>query len=67
MRYIYQNEVQDGRGNFVAGATVTVSLAGGATAASIYTAFTGGTVDADGIITTGTDGTFTFYVDEDDY
>ena len=67
MRYIYQSEVQDGRGNFVAGATVTVTEAGGSTKASIYSAFTGGTVDADGIITTGTDGTFAFYVDEDDY
>jgi len=67
MRYIYQSEVQDGRGNFVAGATVTVTLAGGTTKASIYSALTGGTVDADGIITTGTDGTFAFYVDEDDY
>ena len=67
MRYIYQNEVQDGRGNFVAGASVTVTLAGGTTKASIYSALTGGTVDADGIITTGTDGTFAFYVDEDDY
>ena len=67
MRYIYQNVVQDGRGNFVASATVTVTLAGGTTKASIYSALTGGTVDADGIITTGTDGTFAFYVDEDDY
>ena len=67
MRYIYQNVVQDGRGNFVASATVTVTLAGGSTKASIYSALTGGTVDADGIITTGTDGTFAFYVDEDDY
>ena len=67
MRYIYQSEVQDGRGNFVAGASVTVTRAGGTTKASIYSALTGGTVDADGIITTGTDGTFAFYVDEDDY
>jgi len=67
MRYIYQNVVQDGRGNFVASATVTVTLAGGSTKASIYSALTGGTVDADGIITTGTDGTFAFFVDEDDY
>ena len=67
MRYIYQSEVQDGRGNFVAGATVTVTRAGGTTKASIYSALTGGTVDSDGIITTGTDGTFAFYVDEDDY
>ena len=67
MRYIYQSEVQDGTGNFVAGATVTVTRAGGTTKASIYSALTGGTVDSDGIITTGTDGTFAFYVDEDDY
>ena len=67
MRYIYQNVVQDGRGNFVASATVTVTLAGGSTKASIYSALTGGTVDADGIITTGADGTFAFYVDESDY
>ena len=67
MRYIYQSEVQDGRDNFVAGASVTVTRAGGTTKASIYSALTGGTVDSDGIITTGTDGTFAFYVDEDDY
>ena len=67
MRYIYQNVVQDGRGNFVPSASVTVTLAGGSTKASIYSALTGGTVDADGIITTGADGTFAFYVDEADY
>jgi len=67
MRYVYQNVVQDGKGNFVAGATVTVTRAGGTTKASIYSALTGGTVDADGVITTGADGTFSFYVDEDDY
>ena len=66
-RYVYHDVVQDGKGNFVASATVTVTLAGGATKASIYTAFTGGTVDSDGIITTGADGTFVFYVDESDY
>ena len=67
MRYIYQNVVQDGRGNFVASASVTVTLAGGSTAASIYSAITGGAADADGVITSGADGTFAFYVDEDDY
>ena len=67
MRYIYQNVVQDGRGNFVASASITVYLAGGTTKATVYAAFTGGTADADSVIAADSTGTFIFYVDESDY
>jgi hypothetical protein len=67
MRYAYHNVVQDGGGNFVAGATITVYLAGGTTKASIYAAFTGGVADTDSVIATDSTGTYEFYVDEADY
>jgi len=67
MRYIYQNVVQDGRGNFVAGASITVYLAGTTTKATIYAALTGGTADADSVITTDSSGNYAFYVDDSDY
>jgi len=67
MRYIYQNVVQDGKGNFISSANITVTLAGTSTKASIYSAVTGGVVDADGVVVTDSSGTYAFYVDEDDY
>ena len=66
-RYIYQEVLQDGKGNVVSGASITVYLAGTTTKATIYTTFTGGSADADSVVTTGSDGTYAFYVDEDDY
>lgn len=66
-RYIYEGIARDGAGNIVASATVTVYLAGTTTAATIYSAYSGGTADADSAVATGTDGKFTFYVDETDY
>jgi len=67
MRYIYQQVVQDGSGNAIDEGSVTVYLAGTSTKATIYAAYSGGSADADSIIETGSDGTFNFYVDEDDY
>jgi hypothetical protein len=67
-RYIYQNVVQDGSGNFIPTATVTMQLAGLATLATIYTAVSGGTADADSVVLTSSDdGTYLFYVDDTDY
>jgi len=67
MRYIYQNVVQDGRGNAVEGAVITVYLAGTTTKATIYTAVSGGSADADSAIASESDGTFSFYIDDSDY
>lgn len=66
-RHIYQQVVQDGNGNALVGATITVYLAGTTTKATIYTAFSGGSADADSVIASAADGTFKFYVDTDDY
>ena len=64
-RYAYKGTFRDGHGHIVASGTVSVYLAGGTTAASIYTASSGGT--AVNSVTSDTDGTFLFYVDESDY
>jgi len=65
MRYAYSGTMQDGSGNRIADGTVSVYLADTTTAASIYTAKSGGT--AVNSVTTGTNGAYTFYVDTDDY
>jgi hypothetical protein len=64
-RYLYTGIARDGAGNIVASATVSVYLSGTTTAASVYTASTGGT--AVNSVSAGTDGIFTFYVDDTDY
>jgi len=65
MRHQYSGVFRDGAGNIVASGTVAVYLAGTTTAASIYTTATGTT--AVNSTTSGSDGTFTFYVDRFDY
>jgi len=65
MRNIYQNVCRDGAGKIIASATVSVFLYNTATAASIYTTLAGAT--AVNSVTSGTDGSFTFYVDRTDY
>ncbi|MFA5377782.1 MAG: hypothetical protein WC455_18675 [Dehalococcoidia bacterium] len=64
-RYRYGSVLRDGNGCILASATVSVYLAGTTTAASVYTASSGGT--AVNSVTTDTDGSFEFYVDESDY
>jgi len=64
-RYRYGSVLRDGNGCILESATVSVYLAGTTTAASIYTASSGGT--AVNSVTTDTDGSFEFYVDESDY
>ena len=65
MRYIEQGTVRDGEGRIVAGATISVFLAGLPTPASIYVASTGGT--AVNLVTSSSNGSFLFYVDDGDY
>lgn len=64
-RYIKQGTIRDGLGNVISGATVYVYLGGTTTAASVYAAVSGGT--AVNSVETDTDGSFSFYVDTDDY
>ena len=49
------------------GATITVNLAGTSTAATIYTASSGGSAVAGAQITTDSNGYYKFYVDNQDY
>ena len=65
-RHEYTGTARDGFGTIIASANVAVYLAGTTTAATIYAASTGA-ADADSVVASGTDGVFTFYVDETDY
>lgn len=65
MRHIYQKVAQDGQGNIIPNMTVSVFLAGTTTGANIYTASSGGSpVNS---VLTATDGSYYFYVDDNDY
>jgi hypothetical protein len=64
-RYLYTGIARDGVGNIIPSATISAYLSGTTTAASVYTASTGGT--AVNSVTAGTDGIFTLYVDDTDY
>lgn len=64
-RYLYTGTFRDGAGNIVASGTAAVYLAGTTTAASVYT--TAVIVTAVNSVTSGTDGVFSFYVDDGDY
>ena len=66
-RFIYHGTNRDGSGNVISDATVTVYLAGTTTAATIYSEVSGGSAISGSAITTGTDGSFEFFVDSSDY
>lgn len=65
-RYIFQDVAKDGAGNVVTGATVSVFLAGVATAADVYEAESGGST-VNSVESDSTDGTFSFWVDASSY
>jgi len=65
MRFILKGTARDGHGQIISSATVSVYLAGTTTVASVYAASAGGT--AVNSVTSGTDGSFTLYVDDSDY
>ena len=64
-RYLLKGTARDGNGKIIASATISVYLAGTTTAASVYEAYSGGT--AVNSVTSSSDGTFSFYVDDTDY
>jgi hypothetical protein len=65
-RQAYHGTFTDGNGAVITSGTVAVYLAGTTTAASVYTASSGGTA-VNSVSTSSTDGSFTFFVDFDDY
>jgi len=65
-RYIYQGTWKDGNGRVVTSGTVSVYLAGTATAASVYVAEVGGS-PVNSVTSDSTDGSFSFWVDDSDY
>ena len=65
MRCYYKGVCKDGAGNIIDSATVSVYLYGTTTAASIYTTLAGAT--AVNSVTSGSDGTFEFWIDRTDY
>ena len=66
MRFKHEGVCRDGNGVTIVGATVSVYLSGGSTAASVYTALAGGSA-VNSVTSDSTDGSFIFYVDEADY
>lgn len=66
-RYVYNGTVRDKAGIAIESATVTVYEADTTTAATIYTAKTGGSAVSGAEVTTDTGGRYVFYVDDADY
>lgn len=66
-RFVQNGTFKDGAGRAVDAGSITVLLAGTSNAATIYAASSGGSALAGGIVTTGSDGGFVFYVDEADH
>ena len=66
MRYAYNGTFKDGQGSVVTDGTISVFLAGTSTAASVYTASSGGSA-VNSVTSDSTDGDFIFYVDDADY
>lgn len=64
MRYLYQGTYRDGHGDILSGGYVTVTLTGTTTEVNLYTTLTSTTAAA---ITSGTDGSITFYIDAFEY
>mgnify|MGYP001571278784 CR=1 FL=1 len=67
-RWLHSNIYRmDATGAVVANATVTVYKAGTTDLATIYTAVSGGSADADSAVTTSSKGFYSYYVDDTDY
>ena len=62
----FQGWTVDGNGKVILSATVAVYLSGTTTAASVYSASSGGTA-VNSVTSSATDGSFSFYVDTSDY
>ena len=66
MRKQWSDFVTDQNGTVIPGALVSVYLAGTTTLAKIYATATGGAV-VGSVLTTGADGSYSFFVDSGDY
>ena len=66
-RFPFESTLTDQFGRIIVGGTVTVNLTGTSTAATIYAAESGGSAITDSQITTGSDGTYKFWVDTLDF
>ncbi len=66
-RFPFEATLTDQYGRIIVGGTVTVNLTGTSTAATIYAAESGGSAITDSQITTGSDGTYKFWVDTLDF
>lgn len=66
MRFKYEGVCRSGNGVVIQSATISVYLAGTTTAASVYTALTGGSA-VNSVTSDSIDGSYVFYVDEADY
>ena len=66
MRKQFFDFITDANGTVIPGAQVTVYLAGTTTPAIIYATSMGGAI-AGSVITTGSDGSYSFFVDSTDY
>tara|TARA_Y100000310_G_scaffold236502_1_gene239683 strand:+ start:3743 stop:4960 length:1218 start_codon:yes stop_codon:yes gene_type:complete len=65
-RFAFESTLTDQQGHVVSGGTATVSLTGTSTAATIYEASTGA-AKSNSILTSGSDGTYKFFIDDGDY
>ena len=65
-RHIFQSTLNDQHGNVVVAGKVTVKLSGTSTLATVYESKTGAAITGS-VITTGTDGSYLFWVDTADY
>lgn len=66
-RFPFESTLTDQYGRIIVSGTVTVNLTGTSTAATIYAAESGGSAITDSQITTGSDGTYKFWVDDGDF
>lgn len=65
-RSVFHDVARDGNGVIVSGAVITVYLAGTSTLATIYASSTGAAASGSQV-TSGSNGEFTFWVDDGDY
>lgn len=59
--------VRDGHGTIVSGASVALTVYSGGAAATCYDSESGGSAYAGGTTTSGTNGAYTFWVEDSDY
>jgi len=66
-RQLFESTLTDQQGHIVVGGSITVYLTGTLTAATIYSASSGGSAVTGSKVTSGSDGSYSFWIDESDY